>query len=53
MITYAGRLPRIYSLIDLTHFSAGIEKIIYWHLYWNYDCANIEQNHSDPYITTH
>jgi len=26
MKTYAARLLRIYSLIDLTHFSAGIER---------------------------
>jgi len=31
MKTYAARLPRIYSLIDLTHFSSDIEKIIYRH----------------------
>jgi hypothetical protein len=33
MKTYAARLARIYSLIDLTHFSAGNENIIYgyWH----------------------
>jgi hypothetical protein len=33
MKRYAAILPKIYSLIDLTHFSAGIEKIIYGYLY--------------------
>jgi len=32
MKTYAARLPRIYSLIDLTNFTAGNEKVIY--RYW-------------------
>ena len=32
MKRFAARLPKIYSLIDLTHFSAGNEKIIY--RYW-------------------
>jgi len=36
---YAVRLPRIYSLIDLTHFSACNETTIYRHWYWNCGCA--------------
>jgi len=37
--TYAARLPRFYSLIDLTHFSADNETTIYRHWYLNYGCA--------------
>jgi hypothetical protein len=37
--TYAARLFRIYSLIDLTHFSASNETTIYRHCYWNCDCV--------------
>jgi hypothetical protein len=33
MKKYAARLLWIYSLVDLTHFSAGIGKVIYGYLY--------------------
>jgi hypothetical protein len=37
--TYATRLFRINSHIDLTHFSAGNEMTVYRHCYWNCGCA--------------
>jgi hypothetical protein len=46
--TYSTGLRKINSLMDLTHFSASNEKIIYWHLYWKSGCIYNEQIRRRP-----
>jgi hypothetical protein len=47
--TYSTGLSKFYPLMDLIHFSAGNEKIIYWHLYWNSWCVCNEQTRRRPH----